>query len=90
MFDRIVLAVDGSEPSRRAQETAAKLAGPFPRTPSEAADLSPASWPSSSPTASAPAARRSAAISSHIAAFLVGFVDDKVVHHSRCSFLITR
>ena len=27
MFDRIVLAIDGSEPSRRAQETAAALAG---------------------------------------------------------------
>ncbi len=27
MFDRIVLAVDGSEPSRRAQESAATLAG---------------------------------------------------------------
>jgi nucleotide-binding universal stress UspA family protein len=27
MFDRIVLAIDGSEPSRRAQEAAAKLAG---------------------------------------------------------------
>lgn len=27
MFDRIVLAIDGSEPSRRAQDTAATLAG---------------------------------------------------------------